>query len=107
MLGTCPRKISKDQECKSQLYNNEREICKRVFGVSSQEPLKVPICEEKMETINFNCYKYANKKKNLILEEMEQLSRISKEGKNAVLNVILPDILHMTVLVREIILSVR
>ena len=36
---------------------------------------------------------------------MEQISWINKVGKNAVLNVILLNILYVTVLVREIILT--
>ena len=55
-----------------------KETFKKVFS---------DIVKEKVETMNFNHYKYANEK-NSYREELEQILQINKVGKNTDLNVI-------------------
>ena len=49
--------------CKSQQYNNEREITKLFSEVSSREYKNIPVVKEEVK-MNFNHYKNANEKKN-------------------------------------------
>ena len=86
-------------------YTSVKETFKKVVSdILSLEHKKFPVIKEKVETINFHHYKYANKKR-LTDEKMEQISMINKEAKNNVLNVILHNILYVTVLIRKTILT--
>ena len=59
-----------------------KETFKKVFpGVRSLEHKEVPVVKEKVETMNFNRYKYANEKKKIVKEEIKRISRINKVGK--------------------------